>query len=105
MRPLWTIARTGILALVTLVTVTERGTGQRRSQDRFSPVWAPVKAFFHHELPAEGVVGGSLAFFHGDTLLAHEFHGDADLATKRPVDGQTIYHWASITKTFTGIAI
>ena len=31
--------------------------------------------------------------------------GYQDLATKRPVDADTIFHWASITKTFTGIAI
>ena len=31
--------------------------------------------------------------------------GYQDLDAKRPVDRDTIYHWASITKTFTGIAI
>ena len=31
--------------------------------------------------------------------------GFQDLDAKRPVDDDTIYHWASITKTFTGIAI
>ena len=31
--------------------------------------------------------------------------GFADLATRQPIDDQTIFHWASITKTFTAIAI
>ena len=75
------------------------------TRDRFTPAWAPVKEFFHRTLNDEGVVGGSMIFFHGDTVLAQEFHGLADLATNRAVDERTIYHWASITKTFTSIAV
>ena len=38
--------------------------------------------------------------------VAHKaFEGYQDRATKRGVDEETIFHWASITKTFTGIAI
>ena len=33
------------------------------------------------------------------------FYGLADAERNRPVDEETIYHWASITKTLTGIAI
>lgn len=36
--------------------------------------------------------------------LVHRSYGFQDRDTKRPVDGDTIYHWASITKTLTGIA-
>ena len=53
----------------------------------------------------EGVVGGSIWLVHGDTAVAREFHGYADLATRRLINERTIYHWASITKTFTSIAI
>ncbi len=81
-------------------------TGQgQKARDRFGPAWAPVKAFFHQTLEDEGVVGGSMVFFHGDTVLAQEFHGLADRATNRAVDERTIYHWASITKTLTAIAV
>ena len=90
----------GALAALCLVP-----TPSAAQSDRFGPVWAPVREFFRRELEAEGVVGGSLMFFHGDTVLAREFHGFADLATGRRVDERTIYHWASITKTFTGIAV
>lgn len=51
------------------------------------------------------MVGGALLFVHGDTVLAREYHGFADLATRRAVDDSTIFHWASITKTFTAIAL
>jgi CubicO group peptidase (beta-lactamase class C family) len=56
-------------------------------------------------LAHEGVIGGSLWFIHDGRALAQEFYGLADRETARPVDEHTIFHWASITKTFTGIAI
>ena len=71
----------------------------------FTTGWKPVAEFFHAGLEREGVVGGSLWFLRGDSVLAREFHGAADLATGRRVDANTIFHWASITKTFTAIAI
>ncbi|MBX3147653.1 MAG: beta-lactamase family protein [Gemmatimonadales bacterium] len=67
--------------------------------------WASVKTFFHETLAAEGVVGGSLMVFHGDSIVGREFFGFADLASRRPVDERTIFHWASITKTLTAIAV
>ncbi len=98
------LRKTALAAVVLSGLVSRNALGQR-ARDRFGPVWAPVQEFFHRTLNDEGVVGGSMFFFHGDTVLAREFHGLADLATKRPVDERTIYHWASITKTFTSIAI
>jgi CubicO group peptidase (beta-lactamase class C family) len=41
----------------------------------------------------------------GDSVVGRAFHGRADVATNRAVDDSTIFHWASITKTFTAIAI
>ena len=38
-------------------------------------------------------------------IAASATDGFQDLDAKRPVDADTIFHWASITKTFTGIAI
>ena len=38
-------------------------------------------------------------------VLTHETVGYQDSTTKTPTAPTTIYHWASITKTFTGIAI
>lgn len=78
---------------------------QRTARAAFGSAWAPVRDFFHATLTDEGVVGGTIAFFHGDTVLAREYHGFADLATQRRVDDHTIYHWASITKTLTAIAL
>jgi CubicO group peptidase (beta-lactamase class C family) len=41
---------------------------------------------------------------HGQ-VLASELHGHADMGAGRPVTDQTIFHWASSTKTLTGIAV
>jgi CubicO group peptidase (beta-lactamase class C family) len=71
----------------------------------FPAAWRGVAEYFHAALAREGVVGGSLWFLQGDSVLAHEFHGMADAETGRKVDASTIFHWASITKTLTGIAI
>ena len=38
-------------------------------------------------------------------LAVHNSYGMSNQETKQAVDEHTIYHWASITKTFTGIAI
>lgn len=83
----------------------QAGRSKPRPADRFAPAWAPVRDFFHRTLTDEGIVGGAMVFFHGDTVLAREFHGFADLATQRPVDERTIFHWASVTKTFTAVAL
>ena len=80
-------------------------TGHAQTPAGFSAAWRPVADSFHAALAREGVVGGSLWFVRGDSVLVREFHGKADQATGRPVDANTIYHWASITKTFTAIGI
>jgi CubicO group peptidase (beta-lactamase class C family) len=88
-----------------LVTGTCAGRARAQGTGAFPRAWSGVAEYFHTTLAKEGVVGGSLWFLTGDSVLAREYHGDADRETGRKVDANTIYHWASITKTFTGIAI
>jgi len=66
--------------------------------------WDAAAGGFRRDLAAEGVVGGAAAFCHDGALLGFEPYGFQELATRRPIDIETIYHWASITKTFTAIA-
>ena len=98
-------ARTLRAVVAALVAVAGSLHAQRAPHADFGSAWGTVRDFFHQTLTAEGVVGGSIAFFHGDTVLAREYHGFADLATQRRVDDRTIYHWASITKTLTAISL
>lgn len=46
-----------------------------------------------------------MAVIHAEKLIAADYHGLADIEAGRPVDENTIFHWASITKTFTAVAI
>src|SRR5712671_2604363 len=71
----------------------------------FASAWKDVIAEFHQGCEQAGVVGASLMFVHGSELLGFEPHGFADRDGKRAVDRDTIFHWASCTKTLTGIAV
>ena len=93
------------LALLSLAFAAFLPPVSAQQRTSFLKAWEPVRSFFHATLDQEGVVGGSLMLVHGDSILAREFYGLADLASGRKVDERTIYHWASITKTFTGIAV
>ena len=67
--------------------------------------WSKVAALYHQRVTETGIVGSGLMFVKNGNVTHKAFEGYQDLATKRPVDEQTIFHWASITKTFTGVAI
>lgn len=56
-------------------------------------------------LEEEGMVGASAMFIQHGEIIAREHFGLADIATHRAVDENTIFHWGSITKTLTGVAI
>jgi CubicO group peptidase (beta-lactamase class C family) len=63
------------------------------------------KAFYEAKLKEHGIVGSSFALIHDNRVVAQHYYGLAHAEQNRAVDENTIYHWASITKTFTGIAI
>lgn len=71
----------------------------------FPAAWSRLSAELRDTLQASGMVGSSWAFVADGEVAAWETFGLADLETGRRVDEATIYHWASITKTLTAIAI
>jgi CubicO group peptidase (beta-lactamase class C family) len=71
----------------------------------FDAHWSRVTAFYRQRLQQSGVVGSSLMFVKDGVVVGTAFEGYQDLSVKRPVDADTIFHWASITKMFTGVAI
>lgn len=52
-----------------------------------------------------GIVGGAWMFLRDGQTVARSFHGHSQKEKGREVDERTIFHWASITKTFTAVAI
>ena len=64
-----------------------------------------LKVLFEQELKQSGIVGGSFVFLRDNNIIAEDYYGSANLAKNQAVDKDTIYHWASNTKPFTGIAI
>jgi len=52
-----------------------------------------------------GIVGSSLMVIRDGQIVARRNEGLQNLERREPVTDATIYHWASITKTFTGIGI
>jgi CubicO group peptidase (beta-lactamase class C family) len=60
---------------------------------------------FRRECKDAGIVGASFVFSKDNKVTATDHFGLANLEKNQPVDENTIYHWASNTKPFTGIAI
>src|SRR4051812_41201296 len=74
-------------------------------QSSGSDAWSRVAAVYHQRVQQTGIVGSSLMFVKGGRVTHQAFEGYQDAATKRPIDEDTIFHWASITKMFTGVAL
>ncbi|HEX7728018.1 MAG TPA: serine hydrolase domain-containing protein [Terracidiphilus sp.] len=60
---------------------------------------------FDQQMQRHSIVGGGFALVHGGQVLGPFSYGEARRAVHTPVDAATAYNWASITKTFTAIAI
>ena len=75
------------------------------SETRFKEEMEKFRIFYQENLQKHGIVGSTFMFLHNNEVLAKEFYGLADKDKDIKIDEDTIYHWASITKTLTGIAI
>ena len=62
-----------------------------------------IKSFYEEGLRRNGIVGSSLILIRNGEVVLHDNYGRQ--SETEPVDDNTTYHWASVTKTFTGIAI
>jgi CubicO group peptidase (beta-lactamase class C family) len=69
------------------------------------PGWPAVVEGYRTAVQKGGIVGSSLMLVRDGQIVARQNEGMQNLDRREPVTNDTIYHWASITKTFTGIAI
>jgi CubicO group peptidase (beta-lactamase class C family) len=67
--------------------------------------WADFISAFDGYARTDGVVGGSVVVLRGGRVLARHACGRGNLATAGAPAEDAVYHWASITKTLTAIAI
>ncbi len=92
-----------LVLFLTVPSVAQKSSPQITKQLR--EALNNFKKFYTTSLKTHGIVGSTFMLIHDNQIVAKEFYGLANLKEKRPVDEHTIYHWASITKTLTGIAI
>jgi len=67
--------------------------------------WTAVTRRFDAFAEAAHVVGGSVVLVRDGRIAARHHYGFADRAHGRWADDSTMYHWASVTKTLTAIAV
>jgi CubicO group peptidase (beta-lactamase class C family) len=94
-----------IVSLALAILITSSNMSHSQSPKNFAQVRDEFKTFYEQSMRKHGIVGSSFMLIHDGQVIAQEFFGLAHQEKQQPVDENTIYHWASITKTFTGIAI
>jgi CubicO group peptidase (beta-lactamase class C family) len=93
------------LSLLCALSMSPRTGLAIQQSAELAAAWSDVREYWSSSARASDVVGSSLMLLKDGEVLRSEFFGEADRASGREVDAPTIFHWASITKTFTGIAI
>jgi CubicO group peptidase (beta-lactamase class C family) len=69
------------------------------------PGWPAYTRTLDDFAKGDSVVGSGAVYLRDGRIVAHHEYGWADKAAKQRTEERTIYHWASITKTLTAIAI
>lgn len=93
------------LLVVSMVFSAHSLNAEAKKPQGFDKAMEEFKAFYRDTVKTNGIVGSTFMFLHDNEILAKEFFGLANIEQNRKVDESTIYQWASITKTLTGIAI
>ena len=64
-----------------------------------------IRSYYEAGLRRNGILGSSLALVRNGQVVLRDDYGVQSRSPDIAVDNNTTYHWASCTKTFTGIAI
>jgi CubicO group peptidase (beta-lactamase class C family) len=94
-----------ILGLAALSFATLAASGPAATPKELKKARDEFHAFYKKGLVDTGIVGSSILLLHDNQVVDKVSFGLADKERNIPADERTIYHWASITKTLTGIAI
>ena len=88
--------------LLTTISIAGPAAASERA---FARALADFRALHRSEMQRAGIAGSSFYVVRDGRVVVTDHLGEQDADARVPVDAQTIYHWASITKTMTGIAI
>jgi CubicO group peptidase (beta-lactamase class C family) len=101
----WRIAVSAVAACAVFGAGWGAAQDPKAKQRASQPAIDDFHSRFNAELSRHGVVGGGFAMVHDGAPAEAFYWGEANATTHQRVDGETSYNWASITKTFTAIAI
>ena len=96
--------KTGFLALLLAFLCTMDAKAQNKSELKNSN-FSELSSYFQDLLSTNNVVGGQLWMLKDGKVIFKDQYGKANLEKDKPMDEATLFHWASITKTFTAIGI
>lgn len=92
-------------AAILLALSAFAATPAHADERAFDAALAQFRQLHGAEVRRADIVGSSFIFVREGRTVAADHLGLQDVVTNVPVDANTIFHWASITKTMTGIAI
>jgi CubicO group peptidase (beta-lactamase class C family) len=91
---------------VLFILVLIAATGEATTQESTAQAgWEQFTQLFDSSVQRDKIVGASVLIVSNGDILEHHEYGFADVANNRRVTEQTIFHYGSITKTLTAIAI
>jgi CubicO group peptidase (beta-lactamase class C family) len=93
------------LIFIAFASLLPRLVEARSPSPAIPAAWATYIRSFDSLAAADGIVGGGIVLVEDGHMLAHHEYGYADRERRVPISLQTIYHYGSITKTLTAIAI
>jgi CubicO group peptidase (beta-lactamase class C family) len=91
--------------VATLATTTELPARQPVHSGDSPADWRAFTQLFDASVDHDKIVGASVLIVRDGRVAARHEHGLADRAANQPVTERTIFHYASITKTLTAIAV
>jgi CubicO group peptidase (beta-lactamase class C family) len=92
-------------AVVAAPLAAQRGPGGAPPPAAQPPEWSAYIMAFDDYVKADSIVGAATLLMHDGRVVAHHEVGWGDRALGQRVDTNTIFHWGSITKTLTAIAV
>jgi CubicO group peptidase (beta-lactamase class C family) len=93
------------LALFALLAALPAAAPAAPGEERLESALAEFRKLHRSEMRRSAIAGSSFYLVRDGRTVAADHLGEQDSSARIPVDERTIYHWASVTKTMTGIAI